>query len=209
MSSAIGFREFSEDDYRTFIRALCDDELIKAGKRLRILCGDVVTPTAGTFDRQLKICREEYRRRHPKGFLSFLSAVRYGRRVRCPEEIMRIIAPFMVAGILLFASSSQAQTNDEKELRRIEAETARLEQQNDTALVKFIADDWVCVNPARGSISKSEFIQNMKHNLDTHENGTNSYTIEKKNVLVRVFGDTAVVTYTKEYRQTPDTSKYF
>jgi len=113
----------------------------------------------------------------------------------------------MVAGILLFASSSQAQTNDEKGLRRIEAETARLEQQNDTSLVKFIADDWVCVNPARGSISKSEFIQNMKHNLDTHENGTNPYTIEKKNVLVRVFGDTAVVTYTKEYRQTPDTSK--
>ncbi len=120
---------------------------------------------------------------------------------------MRVIAPFMVAGILLFASSSQAQTNDEKGLRRIEAETARLEQQNDTALVKFIADDWVCVNPARGSISKSEFIQNMKHNLDTHENGINPYTIEKKNVLVRVYGDMAVVTYVKEYRQTPDTSK--
>ena len=121
---------------------------------------------------------------------------------------MRIVAPFMVAGILLFASSSQAQTSDDKELRRIEGETARLEQQNDTSLVKFIADDWVYVSPAR-SISKSEFIQNMKHNLDTHENGINPYTIEKKNVLVRVFGDMAVVTYVKEYRQTPDTSKFF
>ena len=119
---------------------------------------------------------------------------------------MRIIAPFMVAGILLFASSSQAQTSDDKELRRIEAETARLEQQNDTSLVKFIADDWVCVSPAR-SISKTEFIQNVKHN--TPENAINPYTIEKKNVLVRVFGDTAVVTYTKEYRQTADTSKFF
>jgi hypothetical protein len=66
MSSPIGFREFSEDDYRKFIRALSDKELIKAGKRLRILCGDVVTPTPGTFDRQLKICREEYRRRRPR-----------------------------------------------------------------------------------------------------------------------------------------------
>jgi hypothetical protein len=83
----------------------------------------------------------------------------------------------------------QPSPNHEKELRRIEAETARLEQQNDTSLVKFIADDWVCVNPARSSISKSEFIQNMKHNLDTNENGINPYTIEKKNVLVRVFGD--------------------
>jgi len=66
MCSPIGFREFSEDDYRKFIRTLSDKELIQAGKRHRILCGDVVTPTASTFDRQLKICREEYRRRHPE-----------------------------------------------------------------------------------------------------------------------------------------------
>jgi len=66
MSSPIGFREFSEDDYRKFIQTLSDEELIKAGKRLRVLCGDVVTPTPSAFDRQLKICREEYRRRHPK-----------------------------------------------------------------------------------------------------------------------------------------------
>jgi hypothetical protein len=31
MSSPIGFREFSEDDYRKFIRTLSDEELIKAG----------------------------------------------------------------------------------------------------------------------------------------------------------------------------------
>jgi hypothetical protein len=66
MSSAIGFRESSEDDYRRFIQTLSDEELIKAGKRLRILCGDVVTPIPCAFDRQLKICREEYRRRYPK-----------------------------------------------------------------------------------------------------------------------------------------------
>jgi hypothetical protein len=50
MSSPIGLREFSEDDYRKFIRTLSDEELIKAGKRLRILCGDVVTPMPGTLD---------------------------------------------------------------------------------------------------------------------------------------------------------------
>jgi len=49
MSSPIGFREFSEDDYRKFIRTLSDEELIKAGKRLRILCGDVVTPNLSTI----------------------------------------------------------------------------------------------------------------------------------------------------------------
>jgi hypothetical protein len=66
MSSPIGFREFSEDDYRKFIRTLSDDELIKEGRRLRVLSGDVVTPMPSAFDQQLKICREEYRRRHPK-----------------------------------------------------------------------------------------------------------------------------------------------
>jgi hypothetical protein len=45
MSSPIGLREFSEDDYRKFIRTISDEELINAGKRLRILCGDVVTTT--------------------------------------------------------------------------------------------------------------------------------------------------------------------
>jgi hypothetical protein len=36
----IGFREFSEDEYRKFIRTLSDEELIKAGQRVRIFCGD-------------------------------------------------------------------------------------------------------------------------------------------------------------------------
>jgi DNA polymerase II small subunit/DNA polymerase delta subunit B len=59
MSSPIGFREFNEDEYRKFIRTLSDEELLEAGKRLRILCGDVVTTTLSAFDRQLEICREE------------------------------------------------------------------------------------------------------------------------------------------------------
>jgi hypothetical protein len=66
MSDAIDLREFNEAAYRKFVRTLSDEELIKAGKRLRILCGEVVTPNPCTFDTHLKICREEYRRRHPK-----------------------------------------------------------------------------------------------------------------------------------------------
>jgi hypothetical protein len=68
MSSAIAFREFSEDEYRKFIQTLSDEELIKAGKRLRLLSGNgkIVTTMPWTFYEQLKICREEYRRRHQK-----------------------------------------------------------------------------------------------------------------------------------------------
>jgi hypothetical protein len=61
-----GICEFNEHEYRKFIRTLSDDELVRAGKQLRVLCGDVVTTVQCVFDQQLKICREEYRRRHPK-----------------------------------------------------------------------------------------------------------------------------------------------
>ena len=120
---------------------------------------------------------------------------------------MRTVGIFLLAGIFFSAPSVQAQTAEERELRRIEAEIARLEQQNDTALAKFLADDWVCVG-AR-TLSKREFIENVKRNLDTDENGVNPYTIEKKQVQVHVFGDTAVVTLIKEYHQTPDMTKFF
>lgn len=49
--------------------------------------------------------------------------------------IMRIVAILFLVGLFLSASDVRAQsTNDEKELRKIESETARLEQQNDSAL---------------------------------------------------------------------------
>jgi hypothetical protein len=44
-----------------------DEALIKEGKQMRWLSGDgtIVSPVPSAFDAQLKICREEYRRRHP------------------------------------------------------------------------------------------------------------------------------------------------
>ena len=66
MSSPIAIRAFDPDEYRRFVQTLSDEELVKAGKRLRSLCGDVVLTTLSAFQRQLKICREEYRRRHPQ-----------------------------------------------------------------------------------------------------------------------------------------------
>jgi hypothetical protein len=63
MFSPIALQEFDEANHRHFVRTLTDEELVKAGKRLRILCGDVVTTTPCAFDQQLKICRDEYRRR--------------------------------------------------------------------------------------------------------------------------------------------------
>ena len=124
---------------------------------------------------------------------------------------MRIFGAFLLVGLFLAVPSTRSQvvpsSSDEQALRKIEAETAKLEQQNDPGLEKFLSDDWVCAGSR--ALSKKQFIENVKRNLATHENGVNPYTVEKLNLGIHIFGDTAVVTYVKEYRQTPDTTKFF
>jgi len=68
MNSPIALRGFDEDEYRSRVRALSDQELIAEGKNLRWLSGDskIVSAMPCGFYEQLKICREEYRGRHPK-----------------------------------------------------------------------------------------------------------------------------------------------
>ena len=124
---------------------------------------------------------------------------------------MRNVAfAFAVAGLLVIGASAEqnsSKAQDEGELRHIESETAKFEQQNDSSIADLLADDWVGVGPKK-VLTKSEFQTNVKRNFAAH-NGPNPYTIEKKNMRVDLFGDTAVVTYIKEYRQTPDTTKVF
>ena len=115
-----------------------------------------------------------------------------------------------VAGLLTIGASAQlhhsSKAQDESELRRIESETAKFEQQNASSMTDLLADDWVGLGAK--VLTKGELQANMKQNFAAH-NGPNPYTIEKKNIRVDLFGDTAVVTYTKEYRQTPGTTKFF
>jgi hypothetical protein len=68
LHSSIALQEFDEQKYRDFVRTLSDEALIKEGKQVRWLSGDgkIVSTMPSAFDEQLKICREEYRRRHPK-----------------------------------------------------------------------------------------------------------------------------------------------
>jgi hypothetical protein len=65
--SPIAFQDFDAQKYREFVRTLSDEALIKEGKQMRWLSGDgkIVTTTLSAFDAQLKICRAEWRRRHP------------------------------------------------------------------------------------------------------------------------------------------------
>jgi len=116
---------------------------------------------------------------------------------------------FVATGVLTIGAFTQLQSSskaqDETELRRIESETAKFEQQNDSKWTALLADDWILLGN-KTSLTKTDLQANVKQNFAAH-NGPNPYTIEKKEVRVDLFGDTAVVTYIKEYRQTADTTK--
>ena len=122
-----------------------------------------------------------------------------------------ILRLFAAVALLAVAAHSQLQhfskTQDEEELRSIESKTAECEQRNDSSIMNFLADDWVFLGTK--VLTKSEFVANVKQNFVTHDNGPSPYTVEKQKVRVDLFGDTAVVTYIKRYRQTPDTTKFF
>jgi len=64
MNSPIALHEFDAAKYRAYVQTLADEKLIAEGKKLRRLVGNVVSFIPSVFDQQLKICREEYRRRH-------------------------------------------------------------------------------------------------------------------------------------------------
>jgi hypothetical protein len=98
------------------------------------------------------------------------------------------------------------QTQDEQELRQIESTTAKGEQQNDVSMMKLFASDFV--SAGRNVMSKQQLEDAERSNFVEHGNGPSPVTIEKKNMVVYLFGDTAVVTYIKEYRQTRDTTKF-
>jgi hypothetical protein len=122
----------------------------------------------------------------------------------------RILIQLFVVGI--FAVDAKAQNaaiskpQDEQQIRRIEAEAGQFEQTNDPSIVSLLADDWVSVSDGK-VLSKEGLEKGVKSNFTAHGNRPNPYTIEKKNLVVYLFADTAVVTYTKEYRQIPDTTQ--
>jgi hypothetical protein len=64
------------------------------------------------------------------------------------------------------------------------------------------------LGPTR-QMSKQQLEEAVRSNFVFHGNGPSPVTIEKKNMSVYLFGDSAVAIYIKEYRQTTDTTKFF
>jgi ketosteroid isomerase-like protein len=75
------------------------------------------------------------------------------------------------------------------ELLALEKEFAQAIVTNDVdAIERFLADDWMIIDPDGGLIEKSRFLDVMKSGALTHE------MMESVEVGVRIYGTTALVT---------------
>ena len=91
---------------------------------------------------------------------------------------------------LAFTVSCQMKNSEvEQELLKWEKDFASAVVSNDVeAIGRFLADDWVIVDPDGGVVDRSHFLDVIKSGQLTHE------LMECDDVKVRSYGDSAVVT---------------
>jgi ketosteroid isomerase-like protein len=77
----------------------------------------------------------------------------------------------------------------EEELLKLEEAFAEAIVKNDPeAIGRFVADDWIIIDPDGGIVDRTRFFEVIKSGALTHE------MMESEDFRVRVYGDSAVVT---------------
>jgi ketosteroid isomerase-like protein len=77
----------------------------------------------------------------------------------------------------------------EEELLKVEKEFANAIVKNDPeAIGRFVADDWIIIDPDGGMVDRARFFEVIKSGVLTHQ------MMESEDFRVRVYGDSAVVT---------------
>jgi ketosteroid isomerase-like protein len=77
----------------------------------------------------------------------------------------------------------------QEEILRLEKEFSQAILKNDAEAVRrFLADDWIIVDPDGGIIDKERFLGVIKSGALTHE------IMESDETRVRIYGNTAIVT---------------
>jgi ketosteroid isomerase-like protein len=88
-----------------------------------------------------------------------------------------------------FATGGQKKDLMQEELLRIEKDFSQAITANDAeAIGRFLADEWIIIDPDGGIIDKTRFLEVIKSGALTHE------LMESDNARVRIYGDSAVVT---------------
>jgi len=90
----------------------------------------------------------------------------------------------------------QSQALGQNKSSKIQADLLNLEKGFAQAIVKndaeaigrFLADDWIIIDPDGGMIDRSRFLAVIKSGTLSHE------IMESDDVAVRIYGDTAIVT---------------
>ncbi len=77
----------------------------------------------------------------------------------------------------------------DEEISNLEKEFAEAIVKNDAESIgRFVADDWIIIDPDGGIADKARFLSVVKSGALTHE------MMESDDIRVRVYGDSAVVT---------------
>ena len=77
----------------------------------------------------------------------------------------------------------------QEEVLRVEEEFSQAIVKNDAEAVgRFLADDWIIIDPDGGIIDKARFLDVIKSGTLTHE------MMESDDTRVRIYGNTAIVT---------------
>ena len=77
----------------------------------------------------------------------------------------------------------------QEEILKLEKEFSQAIVKNDAeAVARFLADDWIIIDPDGGIIDRATFLGVMKSGALTHE------MMESDDIRVRIYGNTAIVT---------------
>jgi ketosteroid isomerase-like protein len=88
-----------------------------------------------------------------------------------------------------FSLGQNTSTKMQEEILRLEKEFSQAIAKNDAEAVgRFLADDWIIIDPDGGIIDRASFLGVIKSGALTHE------TMESDDTRVRIYGDTAIVT---------------
>jgi ketosteroid isomerase-like protein len=97
---------------------------------------------------------------------------------------------FITLALAVPFSFGQVRSNTmQDEVLRVEKEFSQAIVKNDAEAVgRFLADDWIIIDPDGGIIDKASFLGVIRSGALTHE------MMESDDTLVRIYGNTAIVT---------------
>jgi ketosteroid isomerase-like protein len=99
-----------------------------------------------------------------------------------------LLTIIVVAMVVPFAGQNRS-SEMQKEIIKLEDEFGQAMIKNDAeAIGRFLADDWIIIDPDGGTIDRSRFLDVIKSGALSHE------TMNSEDARVRIYGDTAMVT---------------